>query len=748
MSQVSTQSRSVEEREEPLNIAALLDVLLQNKNLIMSFALALTILSGLYAFLAKPIYQADFMVEVEDSPDSAAAQSLLGNVSSLFAVKSSASAETQIISSRLVVSRAVDNLRLYIKANPNTLPVIGAWISRRNSEISDPGLFGVGGYTWGAESIDVDHFDVPASLEGEKYVLSYLGNDQYQIDGKGLDSPARGVVGKLATINTSYGVMTLFVKSIVGKTRASYVLERDSRLQTIDDLQKALSVSEKVKQSGILIASLEDTNPELVKEIMTEIANEYIQQNVDRKSADAAQSLMFLNNQLPTLKKKLEDSEKIYTALRSKLGTVDLPEEAKLALGQAADTQAKILELQQKKEELSTRFNPSHPGMLALNEQIATLRAKGGDFNQVIRNLPDVGQDVARAAFDVKVNSDLYTALLTSFQQLELVRAGKTGTVRLVDSPVVPEKPVKPKKLMVVAAGLMFGLLLGITVSFLRNILFKGITEASDIEERTGLDVLATIPLSKRQLELSSHMRSHSQQIQVLASVAPNDPAIESVRSLRTAVQFALGQSTRNIVLITGPSPSIGKSFVSANYAAMAAASGKKILLIDGDIRKGYLHQYFGLTRGKGLAEIVKGEISFESVIHRNALENLDFISTGKLPSQPAELLLNGKMAPFLEEMSSRYDIVVMDTAPILAATDTEIVAGLAGFVLLVAGFDKTHLGDIQESVKRLSKAGVQANAVVINGVDPNYGRLAYGGKYQAYRYVNYGYSPQVSDDD
>ncbi|AOJ08992.1 polysaccharide biosynthesis tyrosine autokinase [Burkholderia mayonis] len=719
---------------------AILDILIESRWLIAAIAFGCLVIGGAYAVLSKPVYQADILIQVEDSPDTSAAKSLLGDVSSLFDVKSSAAAETQILASRLVVSRAVDNLTLFIDAKPKRFPVIGNWLARRNEGLSNPGFAGFGGYAWGRERIDVAVFDVPRSLEGDAFELTLLDARRYRLDGGDLERSVEGVVGKLERFPAAGGTIALRVDSVAAQPGATFRLVRNSRLRTIEDLQDNLDVQERVKQSDVVVASLRDTDPELVSSALNEIGRQYIAQNIQRKSAEAAQSLEFLNGQLPTLKRQLTDSEARLTKLRDEHGTVDLTEEAKLALAQSADAKTRLLELQQKRQELLSRFTPKHPGVVAIDRQIAALDGYRGTAEQQIRRLPDLQQQIVRLMLDVKVNTDLYTALLNNMQQLQLVRAGKVGNVRLVDTAAVPEVPVKPKKALVALASLLLGVLAGCGTAVGRSMLFHGISDPNEIERRLGLNVYATVPRSEQQRVLTERARRRERAMSLLSVVHPDEPAVESLRSLRTALQFAMLKAKNNVVVIAGPAPGVGKSFVSANLAAVLTMAGKRVLLIDGDIRKGHLNDYLGLARGKGFSELIADTVQLDDVLHRDVIDGLDFISTGTMPKNPAELLLNARVPALIDAFSKRYDVVVIDSPPVLAVADTGILAATAGTAFLVALAGSTKLGEISESTKRLAQNGVRLSGVVFNGINPRLGQYGYGSKYGGYRYVAYEY--------
>ncbi|VWC58287.1 tyrosine protein kinase [Burkholderia aenigmatica] len=413
------------DRGAELDLAGVVDVLVSQRWLI-ALTTATCIGAGTsYAFLAAPQYQADILLQVEDSGDTTAAKSMLGDVSSLFDIKSSAAAEAQILASRLVVTRAVDELRSYIVAQPKRFPLVGDFVSRLNTGLAHPGVLGLGGYAWGEEAIGVARFDVPRPLEGERFDLTLLDGQRYRLTGPALPSAVTGRIGHLETFPTASGPIAIDIARIDANPATRFTLVRESRAETIDTLRRGLDVQEKIKQSGVIVATLRGADPQRIQAQLQAVANHYVRQHIERKSADAAQSLAFLNAQLPVLKRQLQDAEQRYTDMRNANGTIDLTEEAKLILQQTADATTRRLELQQKRDEMAARFAPGHPDMVALDAQIATLGREQRGFEHQVRRLPDLQQDAVRLMLDVKVDTDLYTALLANTQQLNWSRPAR-----------------------------------------------------------------------------------------------------------------------------------------------------------------------------------------------------------------------------------------------------------------------------------------------------------------------------------
>ena len=534
----------------------------------------------------------------------------------------------------------------------------------------------------------------------------------------------------------------LLAASAIGNPGAEFYLTRFSQLGVTEQLQRNISITEKGKQSGVINASLQGAEPSRIARVLNEVGTLYVRQNVERKAAEAEKSIAFLNTQLPQLRKQLESSENSFNQFRNRTGTFDLGEEAKVVLDQAVKFQTTLVELQQKRKELEARFTAQHPSIQTVDAQIKSIQSELATLTSKVKTFPNVEQDLLRLTRDVKVNNELYTGLLNSFQQLRLVKEGKVGNVRIVDVAAIPERAVKPQRSLIMALAGVLGLLAGLALAFVRNSLRSGIKDPSDIEQHAGLHVFATIPHSDAQMLQTKAIKGKESGNHVLAVVDPSDPVVESLRSLRTALQFAMLDSTSNMVLITGPTPGIGKSFTSVNFGAVLGAADKKVLLIDADLRKGYLNQYFGQARERGLSEVISGSMTLSDALRRNVMPNVDFLATGTLPPNPAELLMTPAMQALLQQVSSEYDLVLIDTPPVLAASDTAILAPLVGAVFMVARAEVTSLGELQEAAKRLTQSGVQTRGVIFNGLNVSKRRYGYGvgSKYGKYRYTNYQY--------
>jgi tyrosine-protein kinase Etk/Wzc len=716
--------------EDSVQLATIFDTFVQHQWMILKFTLLALLVGIVIAFSKKPIFESTMLIHVEDDKPNTS-KNMLGDISSLFDVKAAAISEMEILNSRLVVARAVDHLGLYIDVHPRYFPIIGSWIASKNAELSEPGLFGFGGYAWGQENIDVSTFYAPETLQNKRFVITVKTENQFLLQQEEEKIELTGKIGTKLSETLNQGKIELLIGKINAKPGTQFHLKYIPKVQAIEAIQSALTVAEKGKQSGIISVTLEGTDAKLVNDTLVEIGREYVNQNVQRKLEEAEKSLVFLDKQLPDLKQNLEQSEARYYEFRNSHGTIDLAEEAKLALQHGMIEKAKRLELQQKREELLISFTPSHPLVVGIDKQIQKMNSEINTRTAQIKELPFLEGKLLRLNRDMKVNAELYAALLNSAQQLRLMKAGKVSNVRLIDAPMLTDQPARPNRAKIIGISALLGLFLGIAIAFLRKAFQSGIENPQKIEHILGARVVyATIPHSQLQAKLGDKSIPRSQALPILATADPQDIAIESLRSFRTALLFSMPQARNNIFLLSSPTRDLGKSFISVNFAAVMASSGKRVLLIDADFREGHLHRYFNKERRNGLSETIANLSILKQAIHHNVLPNLDFLSTGKLPPNPSEYLLHPNFGSILQILSSEYDFIFLDPPPVLAVSDALTIGSHAGTVFMLVRADVTTENEILESIKRLSHAGISPQGVVFNDL-----------KLRAHQVAKYGYS-------
>ncbi|EIV5807679.1 polysaccharide biosynthesis tyrosine autokinase, partial [Klebsiella aerogenes] len=463
-------------------------------------------------------------------------------------------------------------------------------------------------------------------------------------------------------------------------------------------------------------------------------------QNISRQAAQDAKSLDFLSEQLPKVRGDLDVAEDKLNAYRRQNDSVDLSLEAKSVLDQIVNVDNQLNELTFRESEISQLFTKEHPTYKALMEKRKTLQDEKGKLNKRVTAMPETQQEILRLSRDVESGRAVYMQLLNRQQELNIAKSSAIGNVRIIDDAVTQPIPVKPKKVLIVLAGMIFGAMLSIGIVLLRVFLRRGIESPEQLEE-IGVNVYASIPVSeeyaKRTNKIKSSRRKNNAEINqgLLAIDNPADLAIEAIRGLRTSLHFAMMESRNNVLMISGASPNAGKTFVSSNLASIISQTGKKVLFIDTDMRKGYTHKLFNMGNETGLSDYLSGKIDLTKAVRNVSIAGFDYISRGMVPPNPAELLMHKRFDELISWASSNYDIVILDTPPILAVTDAAIIGNYAGTTLLIARFELNTVKEIDVSVKRFEQSGVVVKGCILNGV------VKKASTYYGYGYSNYGYS-------
>jgi tyrosine-protein kinase Etk/Wzc len=730
---------------DELRLTDYLQAIVGNWRLIATITLAVTLVSVGYAFLTRPVYKADAVIQVEDVQNGENGgggnqQQQIEPLSRMFTRKATTAAEIELLKSRLVTEATVRDLHLDTTVEPRTVPLIGSILTALTTGKwgfkVDP-FMNLGGFAWGNEKIGVARFDTPKALYGKPFRLVAGPSGTFTLeDGDGI-ALASGRVGEDVKAATAAGTVLLHVDQLVARPGTQFHLTRASTLDTVEHLQKALRVAETGLQSGVINVTLQGENAQLTADIVNGVARQFIKQDADRRSAEAEHTLAFLDEQLPQLRHELDAAEQRYNNFRNTHGTVDLSEESRLLLQQIVDNKTKLADLQRQRADLSQRFTANHPAVAALDAQIAQLQGSQGQMSKNVAQLPDTEQTALRLLRDVRVDTELYTNLLNSAQQLRVVKAGQVGNVRVVDFAETPDQPVWPKRYIVILIGLGGGLFLGIVAAFVKKALYGGVERADEIENAIGVPVFAVVPRSGLQLRLQQNVMMRRQGLHVLAAQSPQDIAVEGVRSLRTTLQLSLDQARNNIVMLTGSRPDAGKSFLSVNLAALVASAGKRVLVIDGDMRRGEVHSHFGVRHQPGLSDVLRGAEP-ASVIQREVLPGLDVLTKGTLPSHPSELLMSERFRDLLDALSRHYDLVIIDTPPVLAVTDSTVIGKYAGTSLLVVRYGRHPIAEIVETAKRLETGGVNLQGVLLTDVPPAVPMLggSYNGGYYGYESI------------
>ncbi len=728
------------QRSEEVDLFKILYTVLERKNLVLLITLVMTLLGVFYSIVATPHYQAQSLLQVEQKESGLFG---LSDMSQMFLPEAEAVTEIELLKSRMVLGEAVDRLKLDIIAEPSFFPLVGRYYYRKHNQDVRLADTLVNGYAWGGESISVVKFDVPNGLLGKLFYIEATGGQSFNILSSG-DVIASGKVGE----ELEFLGATLFINHLNANQGVRFKLSRLHPLEAINILSNQLIVSERGKNTGILDVKLTGTNPTRIKEVLDTVTQVYVFNNVSRNSAEASNSLEFLQSQLPEVQKQLVEAETRLNEYQVSAESVNILSETESILEQVVAIESKISDLQLQEVEVKRRFRPDHPNYVSLIAQMGELEARKGNLQRQIKSLPETQQRLLRLERDVKVSTEIYTQMLNNIQELDIVRAGTIGNVRVVDSAAVDTtKIVKPNKLVIIIVSFISGLTIAVTIVLALAQLKRGIENPEELEQ-LGLSVYAAIPFSTSQEKIETKLgrkykqKPNNKQDAILSLTNATDISVEAIKSLRTSVHFAMVESKNNVLMITGPTPAVGKSFVSSNLAVTMAQAGKKVLLIDADMRKGYVHKQFAGISKLGLSEYLIGDCDLTEAISHTSVDNLDILAHGVMPPNPSELLMSAKFQELIEKVAIDYDLVIIDTPPILAVTDASIVGKYVGTTMMVVRYGLNPVKEVEIALKRLEQNGIDSKGIVFNGIKRTGGfgyqyGYGYGYGYYTYEYNN-----------
>ncbi|HID0420583.1 TPA: polysaccharide biosynthesis tyrosine autokinase [Acinetobacter baumannii] len=714
--------------EDTIDLKELFFSLIAQWKLIALCVILSLVCALLYLRVTPDTYSVDALVQVEDSKGASAA--LLGDLSQMIEQKSPAQAEIEILKSRLVLGSVIRDLHLNIRVSSTENTFTHCLLSNteykteynKNSVVFKDGL----------KSFEIRQFEIPAYYLDKNLFLNFDKQSLRFTDPKTEEVILTIPLNQTNQVTGPHGLwkVAIFTKD---QLDATYNIANLSLPAAVDALSTNYSVGERGKLTGVLGLNYQGQDQEHITKVLNAILATYSAQNIERRSAESAQTLKFLDEQLPDLKKQLDDAERQFNKFRQQYNTVDVTKESELYLTQSITLETKKAELEQKQAEMAAKYTAEHPAMREINGQLAAINKQIGELNSTLKQLPDVQRQYLQLYREVEVKTQLYTALLNSYQQLRIAKAGEIGNVRIVDTAVEPIKPIKPKKLQILILSIFLGGFIGTLIALLRNMLRTGIKDSGQIENELDLPVYATVPRSPIQ-ESRVKILKKKKNIPILAVKNSDDIAIESLRSIRTAIHFALTSAKNNIIMIAGPSPEVGKSFISTNLATIFAQGNKRVLLIDADMRRGYIHKYFDVDVKPGLSELLSGQADFQQVLHKTQVANLDVITRGKSPTNPSEILSSAQFKDLLEKVQSQYDHIIIDTPPVLAVTDGIIISQYTGVNLIVARYAKSQMKELELTLNRFEQAGVKVNGFIINDIQRASAGYGYGYNY-AYAY-------------
>lgn len=720
------------EDNDDIDLMALLFAILRGWKVVVFFAVLGLVIGILYSRYVNPTFKSDALIQIEQNSQGISA--LGTNISDLISPDvSKAQTEAELIRSRMILEPVVNSLHLRIKLTDPTIDIFDK-IKKNGTNTQRNTLDDVSLETESGQ-VRIRQFDVSQAYLNQPFTLTR--SDTGFVLSNGFDD-FKGQFNQLNKFKGANGQIHIVVTDLPLNSHPT-VITKQSLQATTDALNSSLVVTEKGQQTGIIQLSMTGENPEQVTLILRKIILSYVNQNQSRGTEETTKTIKFMETQIPTLKKKLEDSEKEFNKFREKSGTIDIGQEAGILLTENSQIDAQLNELKLKKADLTTYYTEDHPLVIQINEQLDVLNSRKQEIDNTIAGLPEVQREFLQLSEDTAINREIYLTLLKNYEQLKIVKAGQIGFARIIDLPISTFNTIAPKKLQIWVLATLLGTMLGAILVLIKSLLRNVVKDPERIESKTGVPVVATIPRSPLLTRLRKNKKAPNR---LLAYVDNNSLSYEAIKSLRTNLMFGMpvqgraGQRAK-VILITGESPGVGKSFISANLTEVFAQLDKKVLIMDADMRLGELHRMFSMSQENGLADYLSQDVThlsksnaqttevitsqetnkLASFVHPTGIDNIDFMPRGQHPRNPASLLANGSFNHLMAELNLHYDYIVIDSPPVLAASDAMILAQHADKVLMVTRYDDSIEGQLVYAVNQMNKANIKVDGIILNDV-------------------------------
>lgn len=707
-----------------------LENVLTYRYLFLSILLSGLLLGCVYVLFATPTYSANALIQIEDKKSSALGS--LSTVTRALDVNGSPIlGEIDVARSRTVVTQAVEAAAAQTTVTvKNTFPVIGRWLGTvlpKNPDGLASAPFGLTGWAWGGENLTLSTFDVPAAETGKAYKLTYQGDDKWTLQDRTGAEVLSGKVGTLAEA----GDYRVLVKAVAARPDTEFGLVRHATQATVDRIIKKLNVAETKRESGVFELEYNDDNPFYAARLINAIADAYLSNNVTRRAQESERSLAFLNQQIPTVRGRLQKAEEALNTFRYREGSIDVSGEIKALLDQSAAVEKARLETNLSYQEMRTKYQLGQAPLDAVLGKLKELDTASHQLQARIAQLPNIQQEYLRLSRDVDVENQLYVGLMNNAQQLQIATASNGGNASIVDYAEVAEKPGRPVPILALALGGAAGALFGFIATQLMALGSGRIRDPKRLEAVVGIDTLGILPISPVQ-KIEAGKAEHTF---LISAEETETPIVEAMESLALAVQYSLAEKDGGkVVLITSAVPNQGKSLISANLAYLLAEKGLKTLLLDADMRKSKVHRYLSGDTSEGLSGVLDGTLETADVIAKPT-ENFHALPAGKKTKKAAKLLAHDNIEPLIASLREEYDVVIVDSPPVLPVLDAAALSRYADMTLFVARQGEVSYAEVAESMSRLAKVGTKVDGLVFNGFAPS--PLRYGYYSNAYRYMS-----------
>ena len=762
--------------EEDVDIRASLKVVSRYKYSILLITLLVTALAFAYAYYQPNIYRSKASIQIGIGSKSTTAQEdLLQQVLNGVGGDTDVDTEISILESRFLILDAMKNIDMVTH-----IYGVNKFYKKKEFFLNAPITVDIEkGKRLKFKLIPIDNKRYKLEVKGKSRIdgVKFEYKREYRFGQTAKTKDYKLIVNKIGKLSDKYYQFIIYDKDYY----ANKIIDR-------------INVKQHKKKAKVLDVTYTDNVPLRAKEFVNSLARAYIKQNIELKTKDATKTLSFINTQLNFIQKNLKESENKIEKFKTKEKTVDVKlsseniskklsdYESKIGIldmqisvfqkafnaiknggnldtftlvGIGIDTQgiaSLVQQLQQailKKQELLKEFTPNHPEVQKLTTSIINLKriikksisnmlsglkqkkslfkTQMTKYQKELKKLPKVQQDYLSLERKFTFNQKFYTYLLEKKTETEIKKAATVSQDRVVDSSLLPEEPIKPKRKLIVAAGLILGLILGLFIAFIRNFFNNTVKNSEDIERNTNTPIIAMIPKFYSQ---------KNEKRKLIVRQKPKSATAESFRSLRTNLKFMIEkeEDEAKVISITSTVAAEGKTTIASNLALVLQMYGKKVVIINFDLRKPTLHTVFDMPNNKGLSAYLSHQTTIDEILKSSKFENLDIISSGTVPPNPSELIGSQRVQDLFNELKHRYDYIILDTPPIGLVSDAGILLSHSDIVLYVfkADYSKKEFVKVMNKFKKEKK--IKQMGIVINGVkhqESYYGYGGYGGYYE-----------------
>ncbi len=699
------------------------------------FGLLLTFLLGvalatLYLISTQATFEAASLVEVEE----------IGNITELDSDrpvnwnKPTIKEESNILKSRRVLQPVVEMNDLRTDIKPNTIGVVGD-ITARIPSLGQwaSGVELLNSYAWNNESLTLSLLEVPRQWEDEALTLVSLGDDRYALERDGLNIIDSASVGESIVVELPpLEALRIQVAELNASAGVEFSVTRNSLEETINELRGSMTIETSDAKSRMLTVKLRGEDAQQTAELTNAIVQQYVDVKLGSDTRASSKELTFYEENLPRVEQELRGAENTLSKFRVNARSYDQDTQIKAKLGQLDKLELQMLDLQFERDELKERYTPNHPTSKRLQKEINVLQRQINQVRGGINAAPNTERELTILEQQVDTARKVYNEMKEKLLNLRLKNEGNVGSVEVWDRALTPKKPISPNPMLAMVGGTLATLFLYMLYLTLRSALSTVITDQDSLERASGLPVFMNIPRSSAQKRLanlpmvnpakllpgktSSSAKSNPADSNVLALSKPEDYSIENLRGLRSMLEDVMDGASNNVLMITSPLPSMGKSFVSLNLSVLLAQAGKRVLLIDADYQRGQLHKSLGLPMGPGLPEVVRGKSELKETVKATSVPNLYCIPRGFTGGSTGHDMPSDKeFGAFMRIVAPRFDIAIIDTPPVLSVATAAALGKQAGSTIMVVKEGEVKEPQLTDALKRLSFSGVRVNGCILN---------------------------------